>query len=125
MLAHDRPTLLLDEPTLGLDRHDTIGTVATLRESAAEGRGIMFASHDLRLVTTLADRIVVLAEGAVIADGPVHLVLRRPDVLQRAGLRLPALVAWLLEHVPSPAGVRDVLDALDDAATPPRASAAS
>ena len=113
MLAHSRPTLLADEPTLGLDRRDTIATIATLRRAAADGRGIMFSSHDLRTVATLADRVVILAEGAVIADGPTYEVLRDRDVMCRAQLQLPTLVRWLLERFDSPEAIRRVFDGLD------------
>ena len=113
MLAHERPVLLADEPTLGLDRRDTIATVATLREAADAGTAVVLASHDLRTVATLADRVVLLGEGGVIADGPAAQVLRDRAAVSRAGLAVPPLVAWLLDHVPSAAG--HVLRELDAA----------
>ncbi|MGJ7441638.1 ABC transporter ATP-binding protein [Aquipuribacter sp. MA13-6] len=115
VLAHDRPCLLLDEPTLGLDRRDTAATLQTLRREAAAGRAVLLVSHDLRSVAAVADRLVVLARDGVLADGPTVDVLRRPDVLEGAGLRLPALVAWLLAELPGedPAGLARVLQRLD------------
>jgi energy-coupling factor transport system ATP-binding protein len=115
MLAHDRPALLLDEPTLGLDRRDTVTTMTLLRAAAEEGRGILFASHDLRTVATLADRVVVLGEGRVLADGPVLDVLGDGDLRRRALLTLPPLVDWLMRNLRSPKAVRRALRALDDA----------
>ncbi|GAA4288874.1 ABC transporter ATP-binding protein [Georgenia daeguensis] len=123
MLAHDRPVLLADEPTLGLDRRDTIATAATLRDVAAGGGAVVLVSHDLRTVASLATRVVVLgrrdgasggAPGGVLADGPTAAVLGDPDLLARAGLALPPLVAWLLGHVPRSA-VGHVLRELDAA----------
>lgn len=114
MLAHSRPVLLADEPTLGLDRRDTIATAATLREAASEGAAVIFSSHDLRTVVALADRVVVLGEGGMLADGPTVEVLGDREVRTRAGLTLPPLVAWLIEHVPGSA-VAHVLRELDDA----------
>lgn len=113
MLAHDRPALLLDEPTLGLDRRDTIATMAALRTAAEGGRGVLFASHDLRTVATLADRVVVLAEGRVVADGPVLDMLGDADVLARARLERSPLVDWLMRNVSSSTAVRRTLRALD------------
>lgn len=113
MLAHDRPVLLADEPTLGLDRRDAIATVETLRDVADAGGAVVLVSHDLRLVASLATRIVVLDDGGVLADGPIADVLRDGAVLARAGLRLPALVSWLLEHHPD--RLHPVLRRLDDA----------
>jgi len=117
MLAHDRPCLLADEPTLGLDRRDTVAAMASLRRAADGGKAVVLSSHDLRTVATVADRVVVLAEGTVVADGPTAAVLGDRDVLRRAGLRLPPLVAWLLEH--APAAARRVLGRLDSAAAEP------
>lgn len=115
MLAHGRRALLADEPTLGLDRRDTIATMAALRSAAGAGCAVVLSSHDLRTVATVADRVVVLAEGGVVADGPTVPVLGDPEVRRRAGLTLPPLLAWLLEHVEPPAAAQRVLRALDTA----------
>ncbi|WP_152814958.1 ABC transporter ATP-binding protein [Georgenia subflava] len=114
MLAHSRPVLLADEPTLGLDRRDTIATTHTLQDFSTGGGAVVLASHDLRTVTTLADRVIVLGDGGVLADGPTTQVLSDADVLARAGLVLPPLVAWLLNNLPARA-VAHVLRQLDDA----------
>ncbi|GIG29478.1 ATP-binding cassette domain-containing protein [Cellulomonas marina] len=98
MLAHGRPLLLADEPTLGLDHRDTTATLTTLRAAADEGTAVVLTSHDLRSVVAVADRVLVLADGRLLADGPTAAVLRDRSVLARAGLALPPLVAWLLAH---------------------------
>ena len=113
MLAHDRPLLLADEPTFGLDRRATIGVEKSLRAAASRGTAVVFSSHDLRTVATLADRAVVLAHGRVVADAPVFEVLRDATTLEAAHIELPALVEWLLANVPSDAGIRRVLRRLD------------
>lgn len=114
MLAHERLVLLADEPTFGLDRRDTLATVAALRRAAAS-RSILFSSHDLRTVATAADRALVIADRTVIADGPVLEVLRDPGVLQRAGLRLPPLLQWLLAEFESAEQIHRLLHRLDAA----------
>ncbi|MFD1717717.1 ABC transporter ATP-binding protein [Georgenia deserti] len=113
MLAHDRPVLLADEPTLGLDRRDTIATAATLREVAGSGGAVVLVSHDLRTVAGLATRVVLLGPGGLLADGTTAEVLGDETALARAGLRLPALVSWLVSHHPH--RLRTVLTRLDDA----------
>ena len=113
MLAHERPVLLADEPTFGLDRRATIGVMAALRRTAADGTAVVFSSHDLRTVATLADRAVVVAHGRVVADGPVFDVLRDAAALEAAHIELPPLVEWLLDNVGSDAGVRRALERLD------------
>ncbi len=117
MLAHDRPVLLVDEPTLGLDRRDAIATATTLREFADSGHGVVLVSHDLRLVVDLADRVVILGEGGVLAEGRTEEVFSEAGVLDRAGLTLPPLVAWLLEHTAG--ATAHVLGQLDDAVVVP------
>ncbi|MEU3887044.1 ATP-binding cassette domain-containing protein [Streptomyces sp. NPDC029041] len=64
------PLLLLDEPTRGLDYAAKARLVAVLRALAAEGHAIVLATHDVELAAEIAHRVVLLAEGEVIADGP-------------------------------------------------------
>ncbi|KOV68099.1 hypothetical protein ADL00_14495 [Streptomyces sp. AS58] len=64
------PLLLLDEPTRGLDYAAKARLVVMLRELAADGHAIVLATHDVELAAELAHRVVLLAEGEVIADGP-------------------------------------------------------
>ncbi|ANS64888.1 ABC transporter ATP-binding subunit [Streptomyces lincolnensis] len=64
------PLLLLDEPTRGLDYAAKARLVTVLRGLAAEGHAIVLATHDVELAAELADRVVLLAEGEIIADGP-------------------------------------------------------
>ncbi|TQJ87806.1 ABC transporter ATP-binding protein [Streptomyces sp. SLBN-31] len=64
------PLLLLDEPTRGLDYAAKARLVTLLRALAADGHAIVLATHDVELAAELADRVILLAEGEVIADGP-------------------------------------------------------
>ncbi|KUO22495.1 ABC transporter ATP-binding protein [Streptomyces dysideae] len=64
------PLLLLDEPTRGLDYAAKARLVALLQGLAAEGHAIVLATHDVELAAELAHRVILLAEGEVIADGP-------------------------------------------------------
>ncbi|MER5604007.1 ATP-binding cassette domain-containing protein [Streptomyces sp. NPDC002265] len=69
------PLLLLDEPTRGLDYAAKTRLVGVLRALAAEGHAIVLATHDVELAAELAHRVVLLAEGEVIADGPTAEVV--------------------------------------------------
>ncbi|MGW7792703.1 energy-coupling factor ABC transporter ATP-binding protein, partial [Streptomyces tricolor] len=74
------PLLLLDEPTRGLDYAAKARLVGVLRELAAEGHAIVLATHDVELAAELAHRVVLLAEGEVIADGPTaDIVVSSPS----------------------------------------------
>ncbi|MET8564873.1 ATP-binding cassette domain-containing protein, partial [Streptomyces flaveolus] len=74
------PLLLLDEPTRGLDYAAKARLVAVLRGLAAAGHAIVLATHDVELAAELAHRVVLLAEGEVIADGPTaEIVVSSPS----------------------------------------------
>ncbi len=110
MTVCDHDVLLADEPTFGQDRSTWGLVAAALRGRAEEGRGVVLVTHDLRLVGSLADEVVVLGGGRVLAAGPPDRVLSDEPLLDRAGLALPPLLgAWR----GSGAALRDFLDALD------------
>jgi len=69
-LAHDPTLLLLDEPTAGMgpaERRDLMGLVSGI--ARASGLTVLFTEHDMDVVFAIADRITVLHQGRVIADG--------------------------------------------------------
>jgi len=69
------PLLLLDEPTRGLDYQAKARLGNILRKLANEGHAIVLATHDVELVAEIADRVMVLAEGELVADGDTDEVL--------------------------------------------------
>jgi energy-coupling factor transport system ATP-binding protein len=75
VLAGRPPLVLLDEPTRGLDYGAKARLVASLRSLAAESHGVLVATHDVELVAELADRVIVIADGEVVTDGPAAAVL--------------------------------------------------
>jgi len=68
-LVHDPRTILLDEPTNGLDIMSVRALRAQLRDLRAEGKCILFSSHVMQEVAALCDRIVILGQGRVVATG--------------------------------------------------------
>ena len=74
-LAAEPRVVLLDEPTRGLDETAKRRFAAALRGLAAGGRAVLVATHDVELAAVAADRVVVMAEGEVVTDGPVGEVL--------------------------------------------------
>jgi energy-coupling factor transport system ATP-binding protein len=75
VLAGQPPLVLLDEPTRGLDYGAKTRLVTSLRSLAAEGHGVLVATHDVELVAELADRVMVIADGELVTDGPAAAVL--------------------------------------------------
>ena len=67
--------VLLDEPTRGMDRLHKDALAARIRELADGGAAVMVATHDTEFAAALANRIVLLGQGVVIADGPPREVL--------------------------------------------------
>ena len=68
-IVHDPRNVILDEPTNGLDVMTTRGLREFLRHLRGEGRCVIFSSHIMQEVAALCDRIVVIAQGKVMAAG--------------------------------------------------------
>ncbi len=75
--AQDAPLLLLDEPTANLDINHAINTLDLVRSVVDDGTAAVAAIHDLDLAARYCDRLVLLADGAVLAAGPPESVLTR------------------------------------------------
>jgi iron complex transport system ATP-binding protein len=83
-LAGEPEWLLADEPLTGLDPGHQLDAAGLFRRLAHEaGTGVILTLHDLSLAARVADRVLVLADGAIVADGPPAEALA-PPVLARA-----------------------------------------
>ncbi|AUR05999.1 ABC-type cobalamin/Fe3+-siderophores transport system, ATPase component (plasmid) [Phaeobacter inhibens] len=82
-LAQDTPLLMADEPAAGLDPAHQISTMEVFASLAAEGRAALVSLHDLGLAARHCTRLILLAEGRILADGPPAEVLT-PDLMARA-----------------------------------------
>lgn len=82
-IAGEPDWLLADEPLAGLDPGHALDALALFRDLAAEGCGVAVTLHDLSLAARAADRIVVVANGRIAADGPPDDCLT-PEVLRAA-----------------------------------------
>ena len=72
--------LLLDEPTAGMARHDTNRTIDLLQKLKERGMTKVIIEHDMHVVFSLADKISVLAQGQIIAEGTPEEVRGNPKV---------------------------------------------
>ena len=89
------PVLALDEPTFGQDRARADELLGILDGLHREGRTVIVVTHDMQLVAEHATHVAVLSNGRLRAHGPTADVLADRDLIESAGLRVPALAAAL------------------------------
>ncbi|MGL4176094.1 MAG: ATP-binding cassette domain-containing protein, partial [Dermatophilaceae bacterium] len=94
-LAADPRVLLLDEPTRGLDPAAKAALADVLRGVAARGRAVAVSSHDVEFVADVSDRVVVLAGGEVVADGPTAEVVVASPAFAPQVAKVLAPQEWL------------------------------
>jgi iron complex transport system ATP-binding protein len=82
-LVHEPQTLILDEPTTGLDFSASFDYLQRIRELSRLGHNIVIATHHLNEIPPEVQRVILLQDGRVVADGSKERVLC-PDVLSRA-----------------------------------------
>jgi energy-coupling factor transporter ATP-binding protein EcfA2 len=87
--------VMLDEPTRGLDEGAKVRLAGVIKELATEGRAIVVATHDVEFVASVADRVVVLAEGEVVADGPTADVVVASPVFAPQVSKVMRPTHWL------------------------------
>lgn len=93
MLARkDNDLLLLDEPTTGQDQKSLKEIKELLLYAASEGRTVFFCTHDIELATELADQILLLKEGQLIAHGSAHEIFSNKKLLLESGLSIPPML---------------------------------
>jgi len=78
-LACDPPLVVADEPTTALDVTVQAQILALLARQKEAGTALLLISHDLGVVSQLADRVLVMKEGAAVEEGPAQQVLTAPE----------------------------------------------
>jgi urea transport system ATP-binding protein len=79
VMANDPELVLLDEPTAGMTTQETRRTEALLKELAA-GHTVVVIEHDIRFIREVAQRVIVLHRGRVLADGTIAQIERNEAV---------------------------------------------
>jgi energy-coupling factor transport system ATP-binding protein len=109
VLSAQPRALILDEPTRGLDYQSKSLLIEILKHFVAKpGRAVVIATHDVELVAELADRVIFLSEGEVVADGPTLDILLASPAFAPQVAKVMAPRRWLT--------VNDVMRALDQEA---------
>jgi energy-coupling factor transport system ATP-binding protein len=106
VLSAQPRALILDEPTRGLDYQSKSLLIEILKDFAAQpGKSVVIATHDVELVAELADRVIFLSEGEVVADGPTLDILLASPAFAPQVAKVMAPRRWLT--------VNDVMRSLD------------
>ncbi len=85
--------IILDEPTTGLDYRECCKVMQAIKKLHESGKTIVMVCHDMEIVADFAERVIVMTYGEMVADGQTFDILRDPEVLERADLIPPQIVA--------------------------------
>ena len=90
-LLHEPEILFLDEPTIGLDAPSKLAVRDFIRRANRErGTTVLLTTHDMHDVEALAERVIVIGHGRVLADGPVRALRHQVEAARRLDDGLPA-----------------------------------
>ena len=96
------PTIILDEPTTGLDFRECVKVMDIVRELNESGTTVIMVCHDMEVVGDFAHRVIAMTAGQVVADGATFDVLRDGEVLKAAHILPPQVseVSMILGRQP-------------------------
>jgi iron complex transport system ATP-binding protein len=86
-LAVEAPALIADEPLAALDPAHQLDVMALLAEEASQGRLVVAVLHDLAMAARFCQRLLLLSQGRLIADGPPEAVLTAERLAGAYGVR--------------------------------------
>lgn len=92
ILAMNPPVMIIDEPTTGMDWQGSLLMMNLIRELHESGRTIIMITHDMRIVAEFASRVVVMAQGRVLADGTPREIFVQTEILNQAFLEAPQIM---------------------------------
>ena len=100
ILAMKPEVMVLDEPTAGLDPQGVVDLSRLLRELNEEGITILISTHEVDLVPNYAEKVFVLVDGLLIAEGTPKEIFAKPEILEQANLKVP-IVTDLFQQLES------------------------
>jgi len=109
-LAMRPQAIILDEPMTGQDEASLRSIEMILRKLREEGKTILLITHEMGLVSRLADRVIALANGRIVFDGPTRKFFWDERAVIEAGIGFPPLVQ-LLRNLPDPSRFEGIVTA--------------
>ncbi len=91
ILVMNPKILILDEPTSGLDLRNARKLIGIVKNLQREGRTLILISHDMKLVSDLCERIILMKSGEIIADGGIKDIFNDSNLLEKTRLDLPEI----------------------------------
>jgi len=91
VLAWDPEIVVLDEPTIGQDYAQKERLMHFLMQLRTQGKTIIIVTHDVEFVAECKPRIVLMAEGNIVADGPIKEIITNEDALKKASVAPPEI----------------------------------
>ena len=104
--------IIIDEPTGGLDRKESVRLLTYLKKLRDEGLTFIIITHDMKLVSEFCERVVVMSNGKIILDGPAAIVFSDRETLRKASIRPPQITQ--LAHALSDLGFNPLTLSVDD-----------
>ncbi|PKK38809.1 Duplicated ATPase component MtsB of energizing module of methionine-regulated ECF transporter [Clostridiaceae bacterium JG1575] len=92
ILSMQPDLMLLDEPSAGLDQEQTEELVRIFKKMSQRGTTLLISTHDTDFSYRLADQVILLSEGELLADGSSQTVFQDDELLQRCGLKKPMIL---------------------------------
>ena len=113
----DPEVVLLDEPTSGLDYRECMTVMETVRDMAERGCAVIMVCHDMEVVSDFAERLVVMANGRILARGVADQIFADEELMHAAYVEPPQVVALSAELArsvsPEFAGISQVSGIVD------------
>ncbi len=100
ILAQETNLILLDEPTNHLDPHHQVAVLSIFRKLVDQGKTVIAALHDLNLASLFCDRVILMQQGEIKADGTPQDVMSRQQIkkvydIECAVLDHPSGIPWI------------------------------
>jgi energy-coupling factor transport system ATP-binding protein len=115
VLAWDPEVVVLDEPTIGQDYAQKERLRHFLMQLRSQGKTTIIVTHDVEFVAECQPRVILMAEGRIVADGPARRVLSDVEVLEKASITPPEVVKVMrsLKRYGLPTDVLDIEEAAE------------